>query len=65
MLDTSALSQNFSGLYMLSSYQIVFSGWDNWFHRNGKLKQQEEEDSFFVCVLITIFTRQELSSWVD
>lgn len=58
----SELSWNLRGLYMLSSYQMVGSGWDNWFRRNGELKQQKEEDETFFF-LSQFFCLQFLSGW--
>lgn len=45
----SERSWSFRGLYMISSYRMVGSGWDNWFHRDGELQQQKRKINFFVC----------------
>lgn len=58
----SELSWNLRGLYMLSSYHMVGSGWDNWFRRNGELKQQKQEDETFFF-LSQFFCLQFLSGW--
>lgn len=46
---------------MLSSYQVVSSGWDHCFHRNGEQKQKKRKK--LMCVLLTVSIRLELSSW--